>query len=70
MRELIENRVNEVLVYMLTEKRRNLECILDFDLGFWNADEGPRLTEEFLGKLIEDLEDDELIELYDCVNAY
>lgn len=70
MRELIEQRANEVLVYLLSERPAHLRQILDLDLGYWNEDNGPDLTDDFLEKLIEDLEDDELLELYDCVNAY
>ena len=70
MRELVEDRVNQTLEFMMGEEPNRVKEILDFDLGFWNADDGPRLTKKFVANLVKSLDDSELMDLYDCMNSY
>jgi hypothetical protein len=63
MRELIERDVFSYMELQLDENKEQLEFALDCDLGYWNADEGPKLTKKFCKKLVKELTDDELFEL-------
>lgn len=68
MRDLIEGRVLGILDDIYYNNNINaIEDILDLEMGLWNAYDGPPITQKLYTKLVENLNDDELLELYDCL---
>lgn len=66
MRDLIEGRVLGMFddIYY-NNNIDTIEDILDLEMGLWNAYDGPPMTQKLYTKLVENLDDDELLELYD-----
>jgi len=65
MRDLIEGRVLGILDDIYYNNIDTIEDILDLEMGLWNAYDGPPMSQKLYTKLIESLDDDELLELYD-----
>ena len=68
MRQLVENKVLEILDDMAEDSMENVEGILDLDMGYWNADDGPAMSKEVYTQIIGDCSDEELLGLYGMLN--
>jgi poly(3-hydroxyalkanoate) synthetase len=63
----MENKVLEMLDYMADDDMENVEGLLDLDLGYWNADDGPAMSREVYTQIVKDCSDEELSHLYEMM---
>lgn len=64
MRELVTSKVLGILNDMAEDDMDQVGFVLDVDLGYWNADDGPEMSKETYTKVVNDCSDEELLELY------
>jgi poly(3-hydroxyalkanoate) synthetase len=67
VRQLMETYVIELLDQLAEDDMFNVKSILDFDLGYWNADEGPAMCQEVYTQIVKECSDEELLDLYKMV---
>jgi hypothetical protein len=66
MRDLIEGRALGMLDDIYYNNNISaIEYILDLEIGIWNAYDDPPMSQKLYSRLVENLDDDELLELYD-----
>jgi hypothetical protein len=67
MRQLIENRVVEILDDIAREDIEYVGDILESDLGCWNVDDGTAMSREVYTQLVSACSDEQLASLYETV---
>lgn len=70
MRKLVETKVLAILNDMAENDMESVEFAMDMDLGFWNADTDPVMTKEVYEKIVAELEDEELLQLYEYLVGF
>lgn len=70
MRKLVESKVIGILNEMADDGMDGVEFVMDMDMGFWNADDGPKMTKEVYEKIVADLDDEELLVLHEYLVGF